>query len=146
MIGWGAGQKAERPQLHTEEQRTPLKMPGVLKGLTKLLFVTQSHSRTDPSGWGWDTGGGDCVGRRSLGHFERKDLRVQGLLDLRCKGKESWNFPGGPVVKILRFQCRGHGFHPWSGKFHMLLNSVAKKRKRKLQLENLGESRSLIQR
>ena len=24
-----------------------------------------------------------------------------------------WDFPGGPVVKTLRFQCRGHGFDPW---------------------------------
>ena len=26
------------------------------------------------------------------------------------------DFPGGPVVKTLRFHCRGHGFDPWSGK------------------------------
>ena len=25
------------------------------------------------------------------------------------------DFPGGPVVKTLRFQCRGHMFDPWSG-------------------------------
>ena len=25
--------------------------------------------------------------------------------------------PGGPVVKTLHFQCRGHGFDPWSGNF-----------------------------
>ena len=25
------------------------------------------------------------------------------------------DFPGGPVVKALRSQCRGPGFHPWSG-------------------------------
>ena len=24
------------------------------------------------------------------------------------------DFPGGPVVKTLRSQCRGHGFDPWS--------------------------------
>ena len=24
-------------------------------------------------------------------------------------------FPGGPVVKTLSFQCRGHGFDPWLG-------------------------------
>ena len=24
-------------------------------------------------------------------------------------------FPGGPVAKILRSQCRGSGFDPWSG-------------------------------
>ena len=23
------------------------------------------------------------------------------------------DFPGGPVVKTLRFQCRGNGFYPW---------------------------------
>ena len=27
-----------------------------------------------------------------------------------------WDFPGGPVVKTLRSQCRGYGFDPWSGK------------------------------
>ena len=38
-------------------------------------------------------------------------------------GKEVFyclKFPGvgipcGPVVRILHFHCRGHGFHPWSG-------------------------------
>ena len=25
------------------------------------------------------------------------------------------DFPGGPVVKILNFQCWGHRFDPWSG-------------------------------
>ena len=31
--------------------------------------------------------------------------------------KKSTNrdFPGGPVVKTPSFQCRGHGFNPWSG-------------------------------
>ena len=24
------------------------------------------------------------------------------------------DFPGSPVVKTLRFHCRGHGFDPWS--------------------------------
>ena len=27
-----------------------------------------------------------------------------------------WNFPGGSVVKIQCFHCRGHRFKPWSGK------------------------------
>ena len=26
-----------------------------------------------------------------------------------------WNFPGGPVVKTLHFDCSGHEFDPWSG-------------------------------
>ena len=30
---------------------------------------------------------------------------------------KTWrNFPGGLIVKTLHFQCRGHGFDPWSGK------------------------------
>ena len=31
------------------------------------------------------------------------------------KAGQIWGFPGGPVVKILCFQCRGHGFDPWLG-------------------------------
>ena len=27
------------------------------------------------------------------------------------------NFPGGPMVKTSHFQCKGHGFDPWDGKF-----------------------------
>ena len=26
-----------------------------------------------------------------------------------------WDFPGGPVVKTLIFQCRDHEVNPWSG-------------------------------
>ena len=28
-----------------------------------------------------------------------------------------WNFPGGPVVNTLHFQCRGRGLDPWSGNY-----------------------------
>ena len=31
------------------------------------------------------------------------------------KSERVWDFPGGPVVKTLRFQCRGPGFEPWLG-------------------------------
>ena len=31
------------------------------------------------------------------------------------KIKYAWDFPGGPVVKTLRFHCRGRGFDPWLG-------------------------------
>ena len=27
--------------------------------------------------------------------------------------KIMWDFSGGPVVKTLRFHCRGHRFDPW---------------------------------
>ena len=28
-------------------------------------------------------------------------------------GMASWEFPGGPVVRIPRSQCQGPGFDPW---------------------------------
>ena len=31
------------------------------------------------------------------------------------------------VFKTLPFQCRGHGFDPWMGKFHMLLGMAKNK-------------------
>ena len=31
------------------------------------------------------------------------------------KHVKSWDFPDNPLVKILRFHCRGHRFNPWSG-------------------------------
>ena len=33
----------------------------------------------------------------------------------RSKQHRFENFPGGPVVKMLCFPWRGHGFNPWSG-------------------------------
>ena len=29
--------------------------------------------------------------------------------------RSPWEFLGGPVVRSLRFHCRGPGFNPWSG-------------------------------
>ena len=28
---------------------------------------------------------------------------------------KTWDFPSDPFVKILHYQCRGHGFDPWLG-------------------------------
>ena len=39
------------------------------------------------------------------------------------KNRGIWDFPGG-----LCFQCRGHGFDPWLGKFHTLCSGQKKKR------------------
>ena len=36
-------------------------------------------------------------------------------LNSPAKEPMSREFPGGPVVKTLRFHCRGPGFGPWSG-------------------------------
>ena len=45
---------------------------------------------------------------------QRWDLKLTQILSLKVSLRD---FPGGPVVKIPRFHCRGHGFHPWSGKY-----------------------------
>ena len=42
-------------------------------------------------------------------------------------GKISQDFPGDPVAKTPCFQCRGHAFDPWPGKFHMPCSQEKKK-------------------
>lgn len=46
--------------------------------------------------------------------------------------------PGGPVVKILRFHCRGLRLHPWLGKFHMT-RDVAEQKEKKREIIKKGE-------
>ena len=41
------------------------------------------------------------------------------------------DIPGGPVVKILRFHCRGLRLHPWLGKFHMTRDVAEQKEKKR---------------
>ena len=35
------------------------------------------------------------------------------FLDMTPKAQAMGDFPGGPVGKTLRFQCRGTGLNPW---------------------------------
>ena len=45
-----------------------------------------------------------------------KDQKIMGIeLLLNIKSIKILDFPGSPVAKTPRFQCRGHGFDPWSG-------------------------------
>ena len=55
-----------------------------------------------------DTLGGVGLGEQGSGVGSRDSQEVQ------FKIMETGYFPGGPVVKTLRFPCRGHGFDPWS--------------------------------
>ena len=48
------------------------------------------------------------------------------------------NFPGGPVVKTLCFQGRGHEFNPWLGKFFTSC-SVAPEREKTTHMSELME-------
>ena len=43
----------------------------------------------------------------------------------------SQDFPAGPVVKTPRFNCRMHGFEPWSGLQCSALQPKKKKKKKK---------------
>ena len=47
------------------------------------------------------------------------------------KRKAEWDFPGGPVVKTLRFQCSGCGFDPWSGKLRSHMPRCARPKNKK---------------
>ena len=45
------------------------------------------------------------------------DIHIpEGLQTNSIKRGFHLDFTGGPVVKTLCFQCREHGFNPWSGK------------------------------
>ena len=45
---------------------------------------------------------------------DRCQWSTMNLLVSNLRGR-FWDFPGGPVVKILPFHYRGQGFGPWSG-------------------------------
>ena len=55
--------------------------------------------------------------------FPKGQLRSDGLkisylgyrIGMFHKAKHFWDFPSGPLVKILCFQCMGRGFDPWLG-------------------------------
>ena len=57
-------------------------------------------------------------GNRNLQQEGRGSLNYAGALDGSLTNKNyhlkiMWEFSGGPVVKTLRFHCRGHRFNPW---------------------------------
>ena len=51
---------------------------------------------------------------------------------------ESWDFPGGAVVKTLCFWCKGLGFDSWLGAKiqYALQDSRKEKKKRKKTMES----------
>ena len=62
------------------------------------------------------------------GQFGSTSTNFKNLLILR---KQSWDFPGGPVVKTVHSQCEGHRFHPWSGNLHSACNAAWPKSRKK---------------
>ena len=80
---------------------------------------------------------------RKLKHKKKRRInkRAQTMLIKHLKNISAWDFPGGPVVKIPCFQCRGHGFHSWSGnKIPHTTTSQIKKKKKKYQCSSVVQS------
>ena len=52
-------------------------------------------------------------------HFQENACQTPIILSsangIPWKKQKCWDFPGGPLVKTPRFQCRGHGFNHWLG-------------------------------
>ena len=67
----------------------------------------------------------------SLSHF-LISLSLSFLNIVEPWGSDLDFFPGSPVVKTLCFQCRGHGFNPWSGNWDPLCCTVRPKNKKEL--------------
>ena len=70
---------------------------------------TQLHTLTPGGGalrcWGWG------VGEEAF----PPDVEIRDLEGSHCFKMYLEDFPGGPVAKTPRSQCRGPRFHPWSG-------------------------------
>ena len=66
--------------------------------------------------WEFSTRWADDGGKHFWGHIlAALDPIEEKELPFISNIKRFRDFPGGPVVKSLHFQCREHGFHPWSG-------------------------------
>ena len=69
----------------------------------------------------WGGGYGNLLTRRCLGNTSWTPIAAGGGTQMTLKfpsGNEILrfqDFPGGPVVKTLHFQCRRRGFDSWSG-------------------------------
>ena len=87
---------------------------------TRNLFLTVWRlGRSDV--WWWPT----CW--FADGHLVVSSLggkREQTRFVLFLSEHSSWDFPGGPVAKTPRSQCRGPGFDPWSG--NKILHAASK--------------------
>ena len=53
----------------------------------------------------------------TLKYRDNQDTILPGQ-EISCLNRNSRDFPGGPVVKVLCLLCRGCRFNPWSGSQH----------------------------
>ena len=96
---------------HPDAVSMPPRVPGRAQAASNPKHVVaeniQNEGKVSPS-------------RRSPGACSENGILIRAL---------AWDFPGSPVVKNLRFQCRGRGFDPWSGNYHFhMLHGLPKKK------------------
>ena len=56
--------------------------------------------------------------------------------DLEAKDPRMWDFSGSPVVKTLRFHCRGHRFNPWLVNKDLVCYTVLPKINKNIKLKD----------
>ena len=59
----------------------------------------------------WEANVKIWVNIEDIQNAEKSFLRI---LIFKKKNINSWDFPGNPVVKTQRYQCRECGFDPWT--------------------------------
>ena len=96
---------------------------GILQASTTGWVATASSRGSPPPRDETQVSCMSCSGRRALFQLSHQgnpvepfDLwLVSNTDDVSLKLLSLGDFPGGPVVKTLQFQCKGHRFDPWSG-------------------------------
>jgi len=80
---------------------------------------------------------GLCLCSQELGSSVLYKYRRQGKVF--SNRKQRWrDFPGGPLVKTLRFQCRDLGFDRWLGNRDPKCHTTRPKENKKIGMEENG--------
>ena len=53
-----------------------------------------------------------CFGKKAENFFKYLEIKIK---ITKIKTIQKWDFHAGPVAKTLCSQCKGPGFHLWSG-------------------------------
>ena len=80
------------------------------------------HTHKDCSPWAWAFGNTrDTLDRWGTGSLGLRQVflffirRMYSVIACSVKMYHLWKVPGSPVIETPHFQCRRHGFDPWSG-------------------------------
>ena len=90
---------------------------------TLKCYRQPSRDHEDQPIWGWSQSWQWCG----------RDQKMLTMMDKKKPQKR--DFPGGPAVKTLHFQCRGCGFNPWGTKIPHVTRHSQKTKQNKMLLE-----------